>query len=214
MTDRGNDLALTEAALFLASQPMTRRALAKILGDVQLPYVDRLLEDLASAYETSTRGIELAVEDGAAMLRVKRDYIDRVAHLAPQQDIPRPVLRTLAVIAYNHPMTQANLVRVRGNKAYGHVQELLDRELIRSEPQGRTLLLHVTSEFLRHFGLTTVEEFRFHAPPPEQLDPPVDAQPGEDDAPQTVESSEEGSAETPLTGEEMLQSEDADSGGS
>ena len=89
MTDRGNDLALVEAALFLASQPLTRRALAKILGDVQLAYVDQLLEDLASAYETSTRGIELAVEGGAAMLRVKRDYIEYVALQKCNQEIDK-----------------------------------------------------------------------------------------------------------------------------
>ncbi len=163
MTDRGNDLAVVEAALFLSPQPLTRRGLAKILGGVQLAYVDRLLEDLASAYGDTARGIELRVEEGRALLRVKRQYIDRVAHLAPQQDIPRPVLRTLAVIAYNHPMTQADLIRVRGNKGYGHVQELIERGLIRGDEHGRTLLLHVTNEFLRHFGLSTVEEFRFHA---------------------------------------------------
>lgn len=167
--DRGNDLALVEAALFLSPQPLTRRGLAKLLGDVRLAYVDQLLEDLAAAFSDSARGIELLVDEGRAILRVKRDYVDRVAHLAPQQDIPRPILRTLAVIAYNHPMTQANLVRVRGNKAYGHVHELLDRGLIRAEAQGRTLLLHVTAEFLRHFGLNSVEEFRFHAPPQEEI---------------------------------------------
>jgi chromosome segregation and condensation protein ScpB len=59
-------------------------------------------------------------------------------------------------------MTQADLVKARGNKAYGHVQELIERRLIRAEEQGRTLLLHVTGEFLRHFGLTNVEEFRFN----------------------------------------------------
>jgi len=114
-SERGNDLALVEAALFLSPDPLTRRRLAKLLGGV------------------------------------------------PQQDIPRPVLRTLAVIAYNQPITQADLVRVRGNKAYGHVQELIERRLIRAEEHERTLLLHVTGEFLRHFGLSSPEEFRFHA---------------------------------------------------
>ena len=169
VTDRGNDLALVEAALFLSPQPMTRRGLAKILGGVQLAYVDGLLEDLAASYQDSVRGLEVLVDEGRAYLRVKPDYIERVAHLAPQQDIPRPVLRTLAVIAYNHPMTQADLIKVRGNKGYGHVQELLERGLIRSEDHGRTLLLHVTGEFLRHFGLSTVEEFRFHVPAAEAL---------------------------------------------
>jgi segregation and condensation protein B len=157
-----NDLALAEAALFLSPQPLTRRALAKILGGVALAYVDQLWEDLKERYEDADRGIELHIEDGRAMLRVKAVYVNQVAHLAPQQDIPRPVLRTLAVIAYNHPMTQADLIKVRGNKGYGHVQELIERGLIIAEEQGRTLLLSVTKEFLRHFGLTSVEEFRFH----------------------------------------------------
>jgi len=156
------DLALTEAALFLSPQPMTRRGLSSILGGVQLSYVDQLLDELGEALEQSARGIELHVEDGRAMLRVRGDLVEAVAHLAPQQDIRRPILRTLAVIAYNHPITQANLVRVRGNKAYGHVQELLERRLIRAEEHGRTYLLHTTKEFLRHFGLKTIDEFRFY----------------------------------------------------
>lgn len=167
-----NDLALAEAALFLASQPLTRRALAGILGGVALSYVDQLLEDLRQQFESSGRGIELHIEDGRAMFRVKAAYVNQVAHLAPQQDIPRPVLRTLAVIAYNHPMTQSDLIKVRGNKGYTHVQELLERNLIHAEEQGRTLLLSVTKEFLRHFGLSSVEEFRFHfaASPEERLE--------------------------------------------
>ena len=156
------DRALIEAALFLSPQPMTRRSLAKILGDVQREYIDRLLSELKREYEREGHGLELHAEEGRFGFRVKTTHIERVQHLAPQQDIPRPVLRSLAVIAYNHPMHQADLVKVRGNKAYGHVQELLERGLIRAEESGRTLLLHVTREFLHHFGLSTVEEFRFH----------------------------------------------------
>jgi segregation and condensation protein B len=171
-TERGNDLAVVEAALFLATNPLTRRALAKILDGVPLAYVDRLLEDLKEIYVDSARGIELHVDDGRALLRVKSPYVERVAHLAPQQDIPQPILRTLAVIAYNHPMTQADVVRVRGNKAYGQIQELVERGLVRAEEHGRTLLLHVTDDFLRHFGLSTIEEFRFRvAALPEEQGP-------------------------------------------
>jgi segregation and condensation protein B len=161
--NRGNDLAVVEAALFLATHPLTRRALARILGDVPLAYVDRLLEDLQGVYADPERGIELVAEEGRALLRVKSAYVERVAHLAPQQDIPQPVLRTLAVIAYNQPITQADVVRVRGNKAYEHVKELEDRKLVRGEEHGRTVLLSVTEDFLRHFGLSTINEFRFHA---------------------------------------------------
>ena len=215
-TDRGNDLALVEAALFLASQPMTRRAIAKALGDVQLSYVDGLLEDLAEAYNDSARGIELLVEEGRAALRVKHEYIERVAHLAPQQDIPRPILRTLAVIAYNQPVTQADVVRVRGNKSYGHIQELIERRLIRSEEHGRTLLLHVTAEFLRHFGLRTVEELKFHAPPIEDL-PSLDeaSEPEQDDTSDGAEGLEPSHATEPEGAEstpEAVESSEEDFG--
>ena len=167
------DKALLEAALFLAAKPLSRGELASILGDVSPGYVDNILEELTGELALPHRGIDLHLEEGYALLQVKRCYIEAVAHLAPHQDIPRPVLRSLAMIAYNHPMTQSDLVKARGNKAYGHVQQLLERGLIRAEEHGRTLLLHVTAEFLRTFGLSSVEEFRFHTEPPPSGDPPA-----------------------------------------
>jgi len=163
MTPEPTDRGLLEAALFLSPQPLSRRRLAGLLSDASVHYVDRLLDELQEDLEGVQWGIELRRDGEHVALQVKRPYVDAVAHLAPHQDIPRPVLRTLAVVAYNNPVTQANLVKARGNKSYAHVQDLLERGLIRAEPEGRTLLLQVTDEFLRYFGLSNAEEFRFHA---------------------------------------------------
>ena len=160
------DKGLLEAALFLAAKPITRNQLAAILDEASPAYVDQLLTELQEELAAEDRGLELQRKEGRALLQVKPEYIRSVAHLAPHQDVPRPVLRTLAMIAYNHPMTQADLVKARGNKAYQHVQELIDRGFIRPEKHGRTLLLSVTKEFLRYFDLTSVEEFRFHTEAP------------------------------------------------
>ena len=198
-SDLEHDQALVEAALFLSPQPLTRHKLARIIGGASLSYVERLLDQIADTFRSDTHGIELHVEDGKAMFQVKRAYIDAVAHLAPHQDISRPVLRSLAMIAYNHPLTQADLVKARGNKAYKHVQELLERGLIRAEEQGRTLLLHVTDEFLRYFGLSSVEEFRFHVgdlpeEPEEEKEEEQEAQ-DQEEAEDTEDSEEEASQE-------------------
>ncbi|MCX6095926.1 MAG: SMC-Scp complex subunit ScpB [Candidatus Bipolaricaulota bacterium] len=163
---RTRDKALLEAALFLTEKPIPRKTLASVLGQASIDYVDQLLEELAGELAAPQRGLELLRRGDTAQLQVKRTCIGSVAHLAPHQDVPRPVLRSLAMIAYNHPMTQSALVKARGNKAYGHVQELVERGLVRPEEKGRTLLLHVTDEFLRYFGLESVEEFRFHAEAP------------------------------------------------
>ncbi len=198
-SDLEHDQALVEAALFLSPQPLTRHKLARIIGGASLSYVERLLDQIADTFRSDTHGIELHVEDGKAMFQVKRAYIDAVAHLAPHQDISRPVLRSLAMIAYNHPLTQADLVKARGNKAYKHVQELLERRLIRAEEQGRTLLLHVTDEFLRYFGLSSVEEFRFHVgdlpeEPEEEKEEEQEAH-DQEEAEDTEDSEEEASQE-------------------
>ena len=197
-SDIEHDQALVEAALFLSPQPLTRHKLARIIGGASLSYVERLLDQIADGFRSETHGIELHVEEGKAMFQVKRAYIDAVAHLAPHQDISRPVLRSLAMIAYNHPLTQADLVKARGNKAYKHVQELLERRLIRAEEQGRTLLLYVTDEFLRYFGLSSVEEFRFHVGDlPEEAEEEKEAQAAEDqgETEDTEDSGEEASQE-------------------
>ena len=198
-SDLEHDQALVEAALFLSPQPLTRHKLARIIGGASLSYVERLLDQIADTFRSDTHGIELHVEDGKAMFQVKRAYIDAVAHLAPHQDISRPVLRSLAMIAYNHPLTQADLVKARGNKAYKHVQELLERGLIRAEEQGRTLLLYVTDEFLRYFGLSSVEEFRFHVgdlpeEPEEEKEEEQEAH-DQEEAEDTEDSEEEASQE-------------------
>jgi len=159
--DRMQDKAVLEAALFLSPEALSFRALAKLL-DASQPYVRALLEEMQIDLLAADRGLELQIDQTRAAFQVKRAHVDRVAHLAPQQDIQRSVLRTLAVVAYNQPVTQADIVKVRGNKAYAHIQELFERGLIRGEQHGRTQLLEVTDEFLRYFGLSSREEFRFH----------------------------------------------------
>ena len=209
-SDLEHDRALIEAALFLSPQPLTRHKLARIIGGASLSYVERLLDQIAEEFRRETHGIELHVEEGKSMFQVKRAYIDAVAHLAPHQDISRPVLRSLAMIAYNHPLTQADLVKARGNKAYKHVQELLERGLIRAEEQGRTLLLYVTDEFLRYFGLSSVEEFRFHVGdlPEEPEEEPEEEKEEAEEEPKQQEVAQEGTEDVKDSGEEASQEVD------
>jgi len=157
---------LLEAALFLADKPLSIKKLVGILGSDSAHCIKDLLSELQADLSSDKHGVELSINEEKVLLRVKHRYADAVAHLARHQDIPRPILRSLAMIAYNHPMTQSDLVKARGNKAYAHVQHLLERNLIRADKHGRTLLLHVTDNFLHYFDLSSAEEFRFHVTTP------------------------------------------------
>jgi len=156
-----HDKSRLEAALFLAAKPLKRKELANIIGAKSPRYVEELLADLANDLSAAERGIKLQQIDNSYFLQVKEEHLDAVAYLAPYQDISRPVLRTLAMIACNKSITQSEIVKARGNKGYKHVEQLLNRNLIRAEQHGRTVMLHVTEEFLRYFGLQNINELQF-----------------------------------------------------
>lgn len=154
--------ALLEAALFLSEEPLDNDQIADILSLGSKGYVQDLIDELKEDLNSGERGIEIVEEEKKYDMRVKSKFLDEVAHLAPQQDISEGTLRTLALIAYNHPVKQSKVVDTRGNRAYSQIKELKNRGLVEAEKDGRTKILRVTDEFLNYFGLETPEEFKMH----------------------------------------------------
>ncbi|MFW6190844.1 MAG: SMC-Scp complex subunit ScpB, partial [Candidatus Bipolaricaulota bacterium] len=129
----------------------------------------RVLDDLKKDLEGNDRGLELFENKDTYRFRVKRELLDRVKHLAPHQDMSRGVLRTLSVIAYNSPVLQKEVVDIRGNGAYDHIDKLQERNFVKSEQEGRTKLLSVTQHFLNYFELESLEELRREGNEPEEF---------------------------------------------
>jgi len=152
--------AKLEAALFLAEEPMERKEVADVLNLGSIGYVDMLIEEFEEMLEEDHRGLELVHGNEGYELKVKKDHIDDVSHLAPHQDLNSGQLRTLSVIAYNAPVEQKHIVEVRGNRAYQHIKELVNRGFVDKEKDGRTATLDVTDYFLDYFEIDSLEEFR------------------------------------------------------
>ena len=64
-----------------------------------------------------------------------------------------PVQKTLAIIAFKNPVLQAEVIKIRGNKAYDHIKLLKDEGLLISEKSGRTKLLKLTPQFYDYFDI-------------------------------------------------------------
>lgn len=152
--------AKLEAALFLAEDPMERKEVADVLNLGSIGYVDMLIEEFEEMLEEDHRGLELVHGNEGYELKVKKDHINDVSHLAPHQDLNSGQLRTLSVIAYNAPVEQKHIVEVRGNRAYQHIKELVNRGFVEKEKDGRTATLDVTDYFLDYFEIDSLEEFR------------------------------------------------------
>lgn len=157
--DEEKPKALFESALFISSDPVPRPELLDLTGLSDEAF-DQLVEEYELDLQSDTRGLRLVEKNGNYRLRVKRSLLPRVKYLAPHQDISRGVLRTLSVIAYNSPVLQKEVIDIRGNGAYDHIDELIERDFISSKQEGRTQLLSVTQNFLDYFGLDSTEELR------------------------------------------------------
>ena len=140
---------LLEAALFLAPQPLKVEKLAELTG-LKPAAVRQLLADLAKDYEG--RGIHLAESAAGWKLQVRGDLLPRVAHLTPYHDLTEGCKRTLAFVVYKEPVTQSEIIRSQGNKAYDYVHRLEKLGMVTGEKQGRTRLLRLTPEVERYFG--------------------------------------------------------------
>ncbi len=154
-----NPKATIEAALFLSSDPVEKSELLDLTG-LSEEDLDSVLSQLELDLAEPDRGLKLRENNRKYSLSIKREILDRVKYLAPHQDMSRGVLRTLSVIAYNSPVLQKEVVEIRGNGAYDHIDQLIERNFVKSEQEGRTKLLSVTQYFLDYFELESLEELR------------------------------------------------------
>ena len=165
---------LLEAYLFVAAEPVRPAETAKSLG-LEAAAVEEALEDLTNAYARRAGGLHVVRLAGGYQMATRPALADDLARLlaAPggKARLSRPALETLAVIAYQQPITQAEVEAVRGVNVDGVLKTLSERGLIletgRRPVPGRPILYATTPDFLHHFGLNTLDDL----PPLEDVAP-------------------------------------------
>jgi len=151
-----NKKALVESALFMANEPLSLKELSQLIEDEKT--AKNIVEELKKELAREERGIILIESKEGYQLRVKPEYVPMVRHLTPYQDLNKGLLRVLALVAYKQPITQSEIVKVIGNRAYEYVKSLEGRGLIRAVKQSRTKALIATKEFASYFGLEKPED--------------------------------------------------------
>lgn len=144
---------LVEAALFVSAEPISVEELARITG-LEKSQIMRAVEQLRKEYEE--RGSALQIRE----IGEEHFYMQaKDAYAGPLMNLVRPavggeMLKTLSLIAFRQPITQAEVVKARGYKVYDHVKELANKGFISAEPHGRTKMLSTTKKFTDYFGLS------------------------------------------------------------
>jgi segregation and condensation protein B len=154
--------AQLEALLFVAPGAVGISQLATALG-ITNRAVEKALEALEAEYQT--RGLRLQRHAGRVQMTSAPEaasVIETFLGLEATSRLSSAALEALAVIAYQQPVTRPQVDAVRGVNSDGVMKNLLHKGLIqevgRAESPGRPILYSTTTEFLGHFGLTSLEE--------------------------------------------------------
>jgi segregation and condensation protein B len=154
--------SLLESLLFVADAPVAVSQLARVL-EVEVKCIEEALERLRVEY--SQRGLRVQRRGERVQVVTAPDaapYIERFLGLQLSGKLSTAALETLAIIAYQQPLTRAQVEGVRGVNCDGVLRTLARKGLIeeigRLEQAGRPILYGTTFEFLQYFGLQDLAE--------------------------------------------------------
>jgi segregation and condensation protein B len=157
--------SILEALIFASPDPLTLKAMFKLLDAEPKEDVEIALAELKQQYEDRPGGLELVEVAGGFQIVTRSDlheWVRRLFHERTTQKLTVQALETLAVIAYREPITAAEITDVRGVNTSGVLNTLLERHLIkivgRKQVVGRPFMYATTKEFLIRFGLNDLAD--------------------------------------------------------
>ena len=154
--------ALLCAALLAAGRPLSHRDLGELLGGAD---VAEVIRDLQRTLEAQSLGLVAEEVAGGVRLVVESALTNELAALLSPPPLPqlsKAAVETLALVAYQQPVTRGELEAARGASCASTLDTLQERELVkivgRKEVIGKPLLYATTERFLVEFGLRSLAD--------------------------------------------------------
>src|SRR5688572_19832191 len=156
--------AIIEALVFASPEPVTVKALAKLLDTETKEDIEAAIDAVKADYDRPG-GLQFVEVAGGYQIVTRpelHEWVRRLFHERTTQKLSVAALETLAVIAYKQPITAPEIADVRGVNAAGVVGTLVERKLVkivgRKQVVGRPFLYGTTREFLDRFGLNDLSD--------------------------------------------------------
>jgi segregation and condensation protein B len=164
MSDGADLKAKVEALIFASPEPLSMKALVKLLDGDPKEDVIAAVEALRQDYERPG-GLQMVEVAGGFQIVTRQElheYVRRLFHERTTQKLSVASLETLAVVAYKQPITAPEIAEIRGVSASGVLGTLVERKLIkivgRKQVVGRPFLYGTSREFLTRFGLNDLSD--------------------------------------------------------
>ncbi|RQV93333.1 SMC-Scp complex subunit ScpB [bacterium] len=161
--------SIAEALIFSTNEPLTEAQFLTVVGRHAKGMLAGLVAELNADYVHTGRSIEILHVAKGYQFFTRPEYAHALKKLFTERSrtrLSRAALESLAVIAFRGPVTRAEIDEIRGVESSGVIRTLLDRRLVqvkgRAEVIGRPMLYETTEEFLRHFGLSSLDDLPKH----------------------------------------------------
>ena len=165
--------SIVEALIFASEEPISIGRLTKSIDDATPKQIEKAIEALNHEYDETGRSFFVKKLAGGYQFVTRPEYgrwVRRILKTTTRPRLSRAALETLSIIAFKQPVSRSEIDFIRGVNSDGVLKSLLERRLIaiagRAETVGRPLLYKTTPEFLRYFGLNSLDDL----PKPKEID--------------------------------------------
>ena len=157
--------AVLEGLLFVVGEDgLTLDQIEEVLG-LKEEEVKEVVNELKHSYESEDRGLRIDFLGNRLKLTTKfehREYYQKLLENPETNTLSQAALETLAIIAYNQPITRMQIDKLRGVGSSQMIRKLVAKGLVkesgRSDLPGRPILYETTNDFLDYFGLSNIKE--------------------------------------------------------
>jgi len=145
-----------EAVLFAVGKEISVERLASLCS-LQEIEIKPIMEQLVKEYAERDSPYHIVERDNGWKLTVKDAFVPLVSNIVTSTELDRPLMETLAVVAWKYPIIQSDLIKLRGSGAYEHMKLLEEQGFIAKEKFGRTFKIKLTQKFFEYFDLPSEE---------------------------------------------------------
>lgn len=172
--------SIIEAILFAAGKEVEIETLMSAL-ELSRKEIENTLEQMRLEYQEENHGIEIIKINNSYQMCTKKEHFDYIYPLFDNRSKPNlssAAMETLAIIAYNPKITRVEIDNIRGVSTDGVLYKLQEYNLIeeagKMDAPGRPTMYKTTNEFLKTFGITSLDELpelpKIKEEQPEQLE--------------------------------------------
>ena len=165
-----NYKAIIEAILFTMGESVELEKIADAI-ELDKKTTKKLINEMMQEWNDEGRGVAIMELDGAYQMCTRTEmyeYLIRIAKQPKRRVLTDVLLETLSIIAYKQPVTKMEIEKIRGVSSDHAVSKLVEYNLVcelgRLDAPGRPLLFGTTEEFLRSFGVHSVDELPVLSP--------------------------------------------------